>query len=60
MPLINYKIYLELNWSNNCVMYGADTFAGSDNANNREATCQITSKKLYVPTVILSAKDNEI
>ena len=25
MPLINYKIHLELNWNNNCVMYGADT-----------------------------------
>ena len=24
MPLINFKIHLELNWSNNCVMYGAD------------------------------------
>ena len=33
MPLINYKIHLELNWNNNCVMYGADTFAGGDNPN---------------------------
>ena len=24
MPLINCKIHLELNWNNNCVMYGAD------------------------------------
>ena len=32
MPLINCKIHLELNWNNNCVMYGADTFAGGDNA----------------------------
>ena len=38
MPLTNCKIYLELNWSNNCVMYGADTYAGGDNANNRETT----------------------
>ena len=38
MTLINCKIHLELNWSNNCVMYGADTYAGGDNANNRETT----------------------
>ena len=29
-PLINCKIHLELNWNNNCVMYGADTYAGGD------------------------------
>ena len=58
MPLINCKINLELNWNNNCVMYGADTYAGGDNANNRETTFQITSTKLYVPIVTLSTKDN--
>ena len=58
MPLINYKIHLELNWNNNCVMYGADTYAGGNNANNREATFQVTSTKLYVPIVSLSFKDN--
>ena len=55
-PLI--KIHLELNWNNNCVMYGADTYAGGDNVNNRETTFQITSTKLYVPIVTLSTKDN--
>ena len=34
MLLINCKIHLELNWNNNCVIYGADTCAGGDNANN--------------------------
>ena len=58
MPLINCKIHLELNWSNNCIMYGADTYAGGDNANNRETTFQITSTKLYVPIVSLLSKDN--
>ena len=38
--------------------YGADTYAGSDNADNRETAFKITSKKLYVPTVTLSTKDN--
>ena len=57
MPLINCKIHIELNWNNNCVMYVADTYAGGDNVNNRETTFKITSTKLYVPVVTLSAKD---
>ena len=59
MPLVNFKIHLELNWNNNCVMYGADTYDGGGNDNNREATFQITSTKLYVTVVTLSTKDNE-
>ena len=39
-------------------MYGADTYAGCDNGNNRETTFKITSTKLYVPIVTLSTKDN--
>ena len=58
MPLINCKIHLELNWNNNGVMYGADTYAGGVNANNRETTLKITSAKLYVPIVTLPTKDN--
>ena len=58
MSLINLKIHLELNWNNNCVMYGADTYAGGDNVNDRETTFQITSTKFYVPIVTLSTKDN--
>ena len=58
MPLMNCKIYLELNWNNNCAMYGTYTYAGGDNANNREITFKITSTKLYVPIVTLSTKDN--
>ena len=30
MILINCKIHLQLNWNNNCVIYGADTYAGGD------------------------------
>ena len=62
MSLINCKIHLELNWDDICVMYGANTYVGGDNANNRETTFQITSAKLYVPVVTLSTlstKDNE-
>ena len=58
MPLFNRKIHLELNWNNNCVMYGADTYTGGDNANNRETNFKITSTKLYVLIVTLSTKDS--
>ena len=58
MSLINCKIHLELNWNNNCVMYGADTYAGGNNANDRETTFKITSRILHVPVVTLSNKDN--
>ena len=47
MLLINSKIYLELNWTKDCVMsIIADT------------TFKITNTKLYVPIVTLSSKDN--
>ena len=58
MPLISCKIHLELNWDNNCVLYGADSFDGGNNANNIETTFKITSTKLYVSIVTLSTKDN--
>ena len=46
MPLINYKIHLELNWSKYCV---TSTIA--------DTTFKI-NRKLYVPIVTLSSKDN--
>ena len=58
MHLINCKIHLELNWNNNSVMYGADTYAVGDNANNRQTTFKITSTKLHVSIFTLSTKDN--
>ena len=39
-------------------MYGTDTYASGDNANNRETTFKIKSTKLYVPIATLSTKDN--
>ena len=59
MPLINCKIHLELNWNDDCVMFSTDTYAGGDNANDRETKFLITSTKWYVPVVTLSTKDNE-
>ena len=56
MQLIKCKIHLELNWNNNCEVYGSDTYVGGDNANNRETRFKRTSTKLYVPIVTLSTK----
>ena len=58
MPLINCKIHLELNRTKNCVMYCHDTYAGDDNANNRETTFKITNTKLYVSIITLLTKGN--
>ena len=58
VPLINCKIHLELNWSDNCVMYSVDTYAGGDNVSNRETAFKIISTQLYVPVVTLSTKYN--
>ena len=55
MPLINCKIHLELNWNNNCVMYGDNDNVGDD---NRETTFKTASTKLYVSIATLSTKDN--
>ena len=57
MPLINCKTHLELNWNNNCVIYGADAYNVADK-NNTGTTFEITSTKLYVPIVTLSTKYN--
>ena len=46
-PLINCKIYLELNWTKDCVM-----------SNITDTEFKITNTKFYVPIVTLSSKDN--
>ena len=56
MPLINCKIHLELNWNNNCVMYGADTYAGGDNVNNRKTTFQITRQSCMFQLLVYRVK----
>ena len=48
MPLINTKLYIELNYSKNSVI--------SDNAGN--STFEITKTELYVPVVTLNTEDN--
>ena len=50
MPLINYEVHPDLNWSKNCVIV----------TNNEDiaTTFSVTDTKLYVPVVTLSTHDN--
>ena len=48
IPLINYKIHLELNWIEDCILSSA----------GNSAKFKITDAKLHVPIVTLSTKDN--
>ena len=48
MPLINFKIHLELNWIEDCILSGA-----GDSANFKT-----TDAKLHVPIVTLFTKEN--
>ena len=57
MPLINFKINFELNWTKNYAMYGSDAYAAVYN-NNGETTFKITNTNLYVSIVTLSTKGN--
>ena len=49
MPLINYKVYLELNWIEDCILSSART----------SARLEIIDAKLHVPIVTLSTKEYE-
>ena len=51
MPLINWEINLDLNWSKNCVIVAAAI-------THQGATFSITDTKLYVPVVTLLTQDN--
>ena len=48
MPLINCKVYLELNWTEDCILSSA----------GNSAKFAITDAKLHVPIVTLSTKDS--
>ena len=51
MPLINFEINLDLNWSEKC-------FIVATNAANQGTTFTIIDAKLYVPIVALPNPDN--
>ena len=53
MPLINCKVELPLNWTENCIL----TLNPYANNNINEATFTITDAKLYVPIVTLWIED---
>ena len=48
MPLTNRKVYLELNWIEDCILSSA----------RDSAKFAITDAKLHVPTVTLSTEDS--
>ena len=48
MPLINCKVYFELNWIENCILSSAGD----------SAKFVITDAKLHVPIVTFSTKDS--
>ena len=54
MPLINCKVELSLNWTENCIL----TLNPNANNNINKAICTITDATLYVPIVTLSIEDN--
>ena len=49
MPLINYKVYLELNWIEDCIL----------SSSRNSAKLEIRDAKLHVPKVTLSTKEYE-
>ena len=51
MPLINYEINLDLNWSEKCVIVATNIAA-------QAAIFSITDTKLYAPVVTLSTQDH--
>ena len=51
IPLINCKVYAELNLTKICVM--------SDDDDNNDTAFKITNTKLYIAIVTLSTEDNE-
>ena len=52
MPLVNFKIDLELTWHKDCMISCVNAAAG------QVVSFMITNTKLYVPVVTLSTKDN--
>ena len=57
IPLINCKIELSLEWTENCVLSRGENINDAGAVANA-ATFKITDAKLYVPIVTLSAEDN--
>ena len=47
IPLINCKVYLELNWIEDCIL----------SSSGKSAKYEITDAKLHVPIVTLSIKE---
>ena len=55
IPLINYKIHLELNWIEGCINWIEGCILSSD---GNSVKFKIPDAKLHAPIVTLSTKDN--
>ena len=61
MPLINCKVELKFTWANHChlsVLYAANA-DNDDGDNSQNIIFTVKYTKLYIPIVILIAKDNQ-
>ena len=61
IPLINYEVSLTLTWSQNCVITSIERRAITNTQRDVSptgATFKIKEKKLHVPVVTLSTKDD--
>ena len=60
IPLINFKVELSLEWTDNFVLSGEENINDPGAVTNAgtAATFKITDAKLYVPIVTLPAEDN--
>ena len=59
MPLINCNVELKIKWTKYCVLSPGGNENGSDNNNANNIVFGIKDTELYVPTVTLSARDNQ-
>ena len=59
IPLINCKVELKLKWTKYCVLSAGINDSIINNNNDNNIIFTIKDKKLYVPVVTLSARDNQ-
>ena len=57
MPLINCKVELKLKWTKCCVLSAPGNVNIDDNSNVNNIIFTMKDTKLYMPFVILSARD---
>ena len=59
MSLINCKVELKLRWTKDCVFSVTGNKNNNANVDLNDIVLNMKDGKLYIPVVILSAKDNQ-